>query len=467
MPTRRGTVSIDDMSDNNDLLLASFKAMLDSALKDHRNIFEAQLEEAEELHRQQRDEDWEAIQNLHATHRSIMTQQSILAATSAFEFPPATPRSTELPALASVHQQPPTPHVVPAPVHPLLASAPVIQPVAVTPRIIFSEKMVWPKIPSTDDFKQLQGWRSKFLSTLTSCDLADLYNPIAKDLHLTSCDEAMKKRLHFHICSCLPDSHPMITNDAYYSDGLLLWHDFTATIKQQPSFQLRRQLHTVFLTSTFRDPSEDVFTYYSRLLADANRINEGQPTPSISPADLRQQLLLTLGSEFTFIVEAISEQRLDPSYLSDPIQTVLQKLQTILTSKHQSPRGPTTATAGYALATVRTTPPRETELVAMNYRIDALTDAMTNVVSQLVAASRHPSPHRPTTPPRRPATPPTLSLPQLTREARRVPKYCWTHGAVGHMGTDCLQPSPDHKPGATFADRQGGSEYKTTRRAYK
>ena len=155
MPTRRGTVSIDDMSDNNDLLLTSFKAMLDSALKDHRNIFEAQLEEAEELHRQQRDEDWEAIQNLHATHRSIMTQQSILAATSAFEFPPATPRSTELPALASVHQQPPTPHVVPAPVHPLLASAPVIQPVAVTPRIIFSEKMVWPKIPSTDDFKQL------------------------------------------------------------------------------------------------------------------------------------------------------------------------------------------------------------------------------------------------------------------------------------------------------------------------
>ena len=259
----------------------------------------------------------------------------------------------------------------------------------------------------------------------------------------------------------------MITNDAYYSDGLLLWHDFTATIKQQPSFQLRRQLHTVFLTSTFRDPSEDVFTYYSRLLADATRINEGQPTPSISTADLRQQLLLTLGSEFSFIVESITEQRLDPSYLSDPIQTVLQKLQTILTSKHQSPRGPTTATAGYALATVRTTAPRESDLLTVNHRLDALTDAVSNVVSQLVTASRHPLPHRPTTPPRRPATPPPTSINPIAPEARRVPKYCWTHGAVGHMGTDCQQPSPDHKPGATFADRQGGSEYKTMRRTNK
>jgi hypothetical protein len=259
----------------------------------------------------------------------------------------------------------------------------------------------------------------------------------------------------------------MITNDAYYSDGLLLWHDFTATIKQQVSYQLRKQLHTIFLSSTVRAPTEDVFTYYSRLLVDVNRINEGNPTPVISTFDLRQQFLLTLGSEFNFIIEAINEQRLEASYLADPIQTVLQKLQTILTSKQQTPTGPSMATAGYAFAAVRTTPPRETELVAMNYRIDALTDAMTNVVSQLVAASRHPSPHRPTTPPRRPATPPTISFPPLTREARRVPKYCWTHGAVGHMGTDCQQPSPDHKPGAIFTDRQGGSEYKTTRRAYK
>ena len=259
----------------------------------------------------------------------------------------------------------------------------------------------------------------------------------------------------------------MITNDAYYSDGLLLWHDFTATIKQQVSYQLRKQLHTIFLSSTVRAPTEDVFTYYSRLLVDVNRINEGNPTPVISTFDLRQQFLLTLGSEFNFIIEAINEQRLEASYLADPIQTVLQKLQTILTSKQQNPTGPSMATAGYAFAAVRTTPPRETELVAMNHRIDALTDAMTNVVSQLVAASRHPSPHRPTTPPRRPATPPTISFPPLTREARRVPKYCWTHGAVGHMGTDCQQPSPDHKPGAIFTDRQGGSEYKTTRRAYK
>jgi hypothetical protein len=67
------------------------------------------------------------------------------------------------------------------------------------------------------------------------------------------------------------------------------------------------------------------------------RINEGNPTPVISTFDIRQQFLLTLGSEFNFIIEAINEHRLEASYLADPIQTVLQKLQTILTSKQKKP----------------------------------------------------------------------------------------------------------------------------------
>jgi hypothetical protein len=511
MPTRRGTVSIDDMSDNNDLLLASFKAMLDIALQDHRNIFEAQFEEAEEVHRQQRDEDWEAIQNLHATHRSIMnqshTQQQVLlgqkialeSASTAFEFAPATPRSTDLHAVP-VHQQPMTPPVFIAPVPQPHTAVPVHSPhtvapvplphqtAAAIPRIIFSEKMNWPTISNIDDYIQLQGWRAKFLSTLTGCDLADLYNPATRDLHLTTTDDAMKKRLHKHLCGCLPDSHPMVRNDAYFSDGLSLWHDFTATIKQQPSYQLRRQLHTTFLTSTTRSDKEDIFTYYSRLLSDVARINEGQETPVITSMDLRQQFLLTLGPEFNFITEAINEQRLDPTYLSNPIQTLLQKLQGILTTKKENVLkdvSTTSSTAGYAYAAVRvpqtvrfpsvrsvtnevvTNELAVLELAVMNQRLEALTDVMTNVVNQVLATSSRtqPSPQRARTPP--PSRPTTPTVPSMNNPVRpkRIPKYCWTHGEVGHSGVDCRNPSANHDGNATHFDRRGGSDFKTIRRS--
>jgi hypothetical protein len=40
---------------------------------------------------------------------------------------------------------------------------------------------------------------------------------------------------------------------------------------------------------------------------------------------------------------------------------------------------------------------------------------------------------------------------------RNVSKYCWTHGACAHDGTECNQPAAGHKPNATFANKMGGS----------
>ena len=42
---------------------------------------------------------------------------------------------------------------------------------------------------------------------------------------------------------------------------------------------------------------------------------------------------------------------------------------------------------------------------------------------------------------------------------RIVDKYCYSHGACNHAGTNCNNPRPDHKPEATFQNRMGGSRY--------
>ena len=36
-------------------------------------------------------------------------------------------------------------------------------------------------------------------------------------------------------------------------------------------------------------------------------------------------------------------------------------------------------------------------------------------------------------------------------------KYCWTHGACAHNGSECNYPKDGHKKEATFANRLDGS----------
>ena len=43
------------------------------------------------------------------------------------------------------------------------------------------------------------------------------------------------------------------------------------------------------------------------------------------------------------------------------------------------------------------------------------------------------------------------------RQTDRTKKYCWTHGACAHTGTECLNKAAGHKPQATFANMESGS----------
>jgi hypothetical protein len=45
-------------------------------------------------------------------------------------------------------------------------------------------------------------------------------------------------------------------------------------------------------------------------------------------------------------------------------------------------------------------------------------------------------------------------------DARPSPKYCWTHGACAHTGSDCNAPAENHKTNATFQDMLDGSTKK-------
>ena len=43
------------------------------------------------------------------------------------------------------------------------------------------------------------------------------------------------------------------------------------------------------------------------------------------------------------------------------------------------------------------------------------------------------------------------------RRRYNTSKYCWTHGACAHTGTDCTSPTEGHKSEATFENKMGGS----------
>ena len=45
------------------------------------------------------------------------------------------------------------------------------------------------------------------------------------------------------------------------------------------------------------------------------------------------------------------------------------------------------------------------------------------------------------------------------RTRRNTSKYCWSHGACAHDGTECTNPKEGHKKEATFENKMGGSTY--------
>ena len=51
----------------------------------------------------------------------------------------------------------------------------------------------------------------------------------------------------------------------------------------------------------------------------------------------------------------------------------------------------------------------------------------------------------------------TGKQPSKYRGRRNTSKYCWSHGACAHEGSECKYPKPGHKKEATFANKMGGS----------
>ena len=43
------------------------------------------------------------------------------------------------------------------------------------------------------------------------------------------------------------------------------------------------------------------------------------------------------------------------------------------------------------------------------------------------------------------------------RQRRDISKYCYTHGACAHTGTDCRAKTTGHQDAATFTNKMGGS----------
>ena len=180
-----------------------------------------------------------------------------------------------------------------------------------------------------------------------------------------------------------------------------------------------------FLHDTHRLPTEDVYTYYNRLVTDSEYINFEEPGKHITAEALRQRFLFSLGAEFDYLLTDSVEGRLDPTLLTISAEELQKRLQAILQTKKGmisiASSHPTTSSAGYAYATQK---------------------------------KEEPKPKSPSTTPLRERfpTPVRDRLP-----TRPPPKYCFTHGSLGHTSMECNTPGDGHVKEATFYNRFGGS----------
>ena len=72
---------------------------------------------------------------------------------------------------------------------------------------------------------------------------------------------------------------------------------------------------------------------------------------------------------------------------------------------------------------------------------------MQMMFNQMMAAHLNPPPGNGNHPGNRP------------RRTRVTNRYCWTHGACAHTGSECRAPATGHQAAATFQDRMGGSTH--------
>jgi len=348
------------------------------------------------------------------------------------------------------------------------------------PRIRRSEKIQWPKCPSSVDTTIIKGWRMKFLATITTCDLDILYNPVTHDLVLSHPDANAVKVLYGIIQASLPDGHPMILNRSYWGLGLHLWHAFSATVIPALTFHKRQELIQTLFHHTTRLASEDVYSYYNRLATDTDDINCGTNPPPISQDDLRRRFLFSLGPEFEYLKVDDIEGRLDPAYLTSAIDPLLYRLQGILNTKQVTMAIlPTISSSGYANAIKKDdTEARLSRFSLKNGYANAIkkydteagyanaikkddTEARLNTLAEVVgdihsqlALLRVPAPAFAAAlvaPASAPTSTPTHPL--------ETQFYCWSHGVCKHHGVDCTRPLANHKPKATFSNRMGGSSY--------
>ena len=354
---------------------------------------------------------------------------------------PTTPAvaSTSTPEVARTMVPPLVPSVMPpqALLEPDHDAAPTI-------RIRRSEKITWPKCPATDDPSMIKAWRMKFLASLNTCDLDMLFDPFTHDLVKCHPDANAVKVLYGIIQACLPDGHPMILNRSYWGQGLNLWHAFSASVIPALTFHKRQDLIQTLFHHTTRLSSEDVYTYYNRLITDADDINLGTYPPSISPSDLRRRFLFSLGPELEFLKIDDVEGRLDPTYLTSEPEPLLHRLQAILHTKQTATSFlPTVSSSGYANAVQKVRDPTED-------RLNTLADVIGDIHSQLALL--------------RPQSSTPIVVPTSAPVPPETQFYCWSHGVCKHHGADCTKPLPNHNPKATFSNRMGGSAYVKTYR---
>lgn len=133
----------------------------------------------------------------------------------------------------------------------------------------------------------------------------------------------------------------------YRSNGLTLWY---ALVQENMSIGSNFNTNTLLPDwyNLSRMETETIDAYWNRFHTHLRKVQR-DPTVKLLPEHVRLQCITTLGEGFTFLVEAVENNCLDPKYLNLKDEMLKQELRDIQQRKRVSKIG-TASLFGYANA---------------------------------------------------------------------------------------------------------------------
>jgi hypothetical protein len=207
-------------------------------------------------------------------------------------------------------------------------------------------KMEWPKF--LGDPKKFCAWHMSILTQLSLPPWKELYDPIRKEIVLSTTNTLLNEKLYAKLRLALDGSafHNIVNRKHLRANGLLLLQDLVSTYRPKNIPEVIAAKTSIFWGSTKRSNTETVDDYYNRFCELFYEINGDMEC--IPVKDAIRHFIFTLGSDFETIQNNFRIENLPLKWQTEDWPTVL----TLCRDYHNSvrPQGilqPSSSTSGY------------------------------------------------------------------------------------------------------------------------